>query len=435
VTTPRTPPRAYPEQPPGGWTIDKIRTAVNQLETGYTIEPASRLTRACSRSAIYCQGRDQVIDTVTGLPLAIDAAGPSWEGRGQARTIADHTRGWIGALLAGGCERWLIELGEMMNLVVGVLAYDTSGELWHPVSLQRWPYNAIRLDANERRMWAIVKGDTEQEITPGLNGWVVYAPYGLWNWDAAMVRCIGEPWAQEAMGMRDLGTRSQADSLAVLDMPFPGSDMESAEATAYLTAGQEIQKGKGILVRPSSYPDPRVLDLAGKNGGKTAAESLSKAERRMIVSWTGQDGTTQDAGGSRAAKQVLNGVLYDKVEAHVSRLYGKLTEDQGHEPGLITSQVVRPTVALNWGRADLSPLITRKVPDLEEDARLLSEAERATAFRLEVSELLSGGWTLTPADVRDLAAQRGVRMPDKIEWTAAPPPADPNKQPAQEDAP
>lgn len=428
MTTPRTPPRAYNELPPGGWTTDKIRAAISQLEGGYSIEPASRLTRACSRSAIYCQGRDQVIDTVTGLPLQIDAAGPSWEGRGQARTIAEHTRGWIGALLAGGCERWLIELGEMINLAVGVLNYDTAGELWHPTSLQRWPLGAVRLDPTERRMWAVVRGGVEQEITPGVGGWVVYAPYGLWNWDAAMVRCLAEPWAQEAMGMRDLGTKSQTDATAFLDMPYPDNLSEEL-IVAYETAGKEVQKGKGLMLRPMGYPAPTPIDLASRGGGKTATESLSKAERRLIVSWTGQDGTTQDAGGSRAAKQVLNGVLYQKVEAHVRRLYGQVTTEGAHEPGLITAQVVRPTVALNWNRPELVPLITRKVPDLEEGERLTGEADRATAFRLEVKELREGGWTLTEKGVQDLAQLRSVRLPDAVVWAESPAPTPPLADP------
>ena len=286
-------------------------------------------------------------------------------------------------------------------------------------------------------MWArVADGNGRVEITPGVNGWVVYAPYGLWNWDAAMVRCLAEPWAQEAMGMRDLGTRSQADSLAVLDMPLPpGIDVDSPEGLAYLEAGKQIQLGKGILNRPGNYPDPRVLDLAGKNGGKTAELSLSQSERRLIVSWTGQDGTTQDAGGSRAAKQVLNGVLYDKVEAHVRRLYGQVTTEGAHEPGLITSQVVRPTVALNWGRPELAPLVTRKVPDLEESERLTGEAERATAFRLEVKELQEGGWKLTEKGVLDLAQLRSVRLPDAFVWAESPAPAPPLADPPPPPAP
>jgi len=137
----------------------------------------------------------------------------------------------IQELLGGGCERWLLELGTMLNLAVGVLGYDVSGERWDPVTLERWPLSAVRLDPYARKMWALTTTG-EQEIVPGDGTWVVFAPGGLWNWDEALVRALAEPWVQEAMGMRDLGNRSAADAVAGLDLPLPsGVAPDSDEST------------------------------------------------------------------------------------------------------------------------------------------------------------------------------------------------------------
>ena len=435
MAAPKDPPRAYPELPPGGWTVEKVRAAISDLETGRNIEPASRLTRALGRSAVYRLARDQCIDTVLGLPAEVLPAGRSWEGRGLARTVADAARDVMRELLGGGCERWLLELGTMLNLAIGVLGYDTSGERWDPVTLERWPLSAVRLDPYARKMWALTTTG-EQEIVPGDGTWVVFAPGGLWNWDAALVRALAEPWVQEAMGMRDLGNRSAADAVAGLDLPLPsGVAPDSDEATAYMTAAQGLQKGKAGLLRPANYPEPRVLDLASKTAGASMKMSIDRVEYRIKVGWLGQDGTTTNQGGSLAKARVLDGVRYDKVEAHVHDLYGQLSADGAHEFGCLSAQVLAPWAALNWGRRDLAPLFRRIVPDLEEDERLAQDAARATAFRLEVRELAADGWPLTPALVQELARVRGVRLPAGLSWAPKaapelPPTVDPPAPPA-----
>jgi len=431
MAEPKAPPRAYPELPPGGWSVDKARDAIAALEAGQRIEPASRLVRALSRSTTYVLARDQCIDTVLGLPLEVLAAGRSWEGRGLARTVADAGREVLRGLLSGGCERWFIEGGKMLALSIGVLGWDTTGERWDPVTLERWPMSAVRLDPYARKMYAIVIPTSdyptgEIEIVPGDGTWVVFAPGGLWNWDAALVRALGEPWVQEAMGMRDLGNRSAADAVAGLDLPLPQNvEPTSQEATDYMAAAQGLQKGKAGLLRPANYPEPRVLDLAGKNAGISSKASLDRVEYRLKVGWLGQDGTTTNAGGSLAKARVLDGVRYDKIESVAREMYGQLSADGAHEHGLLTAQVMGPWTRLNWGRDDLTPLVRRIVPDLEEDARLQADADRAAAFRTEVRELQADGWPLTPAVVQELARVRGVRLPAGLAWEPKPAPAPP----------
>jgi len=431
---PPSPPRAYPEHPPGGWTVDKARAAIADLERGWRIEPASRLVRALSRSAVYVQARDQCVDTVLGLPLEVLPAGRSWEGRGLARTVADAGQEVLRALLAGGAERWLMEHGKMLNLAIGVLGWDMSGERWDPVTIERWPMDAVRLDPVARRMYAMTT-EREIEITPGDGTWVVFAPGGLWNWEAALVRCLAEPWIQELTGMRDLGNRSAADACAGLDLPLPsGVEPTSQEATEYMEAAKGLQLGKAGLLRPHAWPEPRPLDLAGKNAGVSMKSSLDRAEYRLKIGWLGQDGTTTNAGGSLAKALVLNGVLYDKVESHVREMYGQLSADGAHEWGLVTAQIMAPWARFNWGREDVTPLVRRIVPDLEEGDRLTQEADRATAFRAEVRELAADGWQLTPKGVEELARIRGVRLPAGLAWAPkapSPPPLAPVPPPAQ----
>lgn len=425
MADPPTTPRPYPEQPPGGWSIEKIRAAIDALEAGRSLDPAYRLTRACSRNARYVQARDQRIDTVLGLPLEVLPAGRAWEGKGLARSVAEDARTMLGTLLSGGCERWLIEIGRMMSVAIGVLEWAVVGGRWDPIALHRWPLSAVRLDPYARRMFANTDAG-EREITPGDGTWVAWTPGGMWNFDAALVRCLGEPWAQRGLGMRDLANRAAADSVAGLDLPLPsGVAADSPEATAYLALAKAMQQGAGGLLRPANYEKPNVLDLASRNGGATATASLDRSEKDLIVGWIGQDGTSTNEGGSLAKTVILNGVVYDKIEADVRELLGQLGAGGEHEWGLVTAQIVAPWARLNWGREDVTPLVRRIVPDLEEGDRLAQEATRAASFRAEVKELQAGGFVLTAESVRELARVRGVRMPDAVTYEVKPPPLPP----------
>ena len=61
------------------------------------------------------------------------------------------------------------------------------------------------------------------------------------------------------------------------------------------------------------------------------------------------------------------------------------------------------------------PLALRRVPDLEEDARLTAEAGRAEAFWYEV-KTVEGAMRrdLTAEELEELAAMRGVRVPASV---------------------
>ena len=74
------------------------------------------------------------------------------------------------------------------------------------------------------------------------------------------------------------------------------------------------------------------------------------------------------------------------------------------------------------------PLALRRVPDLEEDARLTAEAERSAAFWTEVETCETRmRRDLTADELEELAAMRGVRVPASVlkergEKVAPPPP-------------
>lgn len=414
LSDPRRTPRSYPELPPGDWTIPLVRSAIANLERGY-LSPASRLTRALSRDPRYVQGREQFVGAVQGCPADVVAAPISYGGVGTARKLAEEAGPMLGRVLADGAESWLIEWGKVCNLAIGVLTWDTTARPWTPVSLTRWPLEAVRVDLYQRRMWAqTTDGGGEIEIVPGDGTWVVYAPRGLYGFDAAMLRCFAEAFVGRRLGVRDLGNRAQAASVAAIVAKLrPGdASLDSPEAIAIEEKLRALQTGAqaGILL-PGDMPDPTALDLATKGGHELFKTNLETVTTDLLVPWLMQDGTATNEGGSLAKAQVLDGVLMSTVQGCVSSLWGEERADKSHAPGCITEQIVRPWALYQGADPRTVPLALRRVPDLDEDARLTAEAQRAEAWRAEVEGLRKLGYEITDKEARELAEARGVRLP------------------------
>lgn len=427
LSNPKSTPRSYPEQAPGAWTIPLVRTAIADLERGY-LGPASRLTRALSRDGRYVQGREQFIGAVQGCPADVVAAPISYGGVGTARRLAEEAGAMLGRCLSGGAESWLIEWGKVTNLAIGVLTWDTSVRPWTPTALTRWPLEAVRVDMYQRRMFACTAEGREIEIIPGDGTWVVYAPKGLYNFDAAMLRCFAEPFVGRRLGVRDLGNRAQAASVAAIVAKLRPGDaaLDSPEAIAIEEKIKALQTGSsaGILL-PGDMPDPTALDLATKNGHDLFELNLTTTTTDLLVPWLMQDGTSTNEGGSLAKAQVLDGVLMSAVQSCVSSLWGEERADGSFAPGCITEQIVRPWALYQGADERVIPLALRRVPDLDEDARLTAEATRAEAWRAEVRELRAMGYEITDKEARELAEARGVRLPAGLVMVDRPAPAPP----------
>ncbi len=417
----KNPPQHYPEQAPGGWTVDLIRDATRQLEQGY-LGPASRLTRALSRHPRYVQGREQFIGAVQGCPAEVLQSPISYGGVGTARRLRDDAGAMLAGCMKNGAERWLIEWTKVMGLAVGTLSWDTSARPWKPVALTRWPNEAIRVDMHQRKLFARLLGGGEEEIVGGNGAWVVSWAAGEFDFTAGLLRCFGEAWIRGINASRDIANRGQASGVAAIVALMPeGEDVDGNRAVSYQEKLEGLQSGgpAGILA-PPGYPAPTALDLATKDGSNMLKLSSDTSTTDLLVPWLMQDGTAKNEGGSLAKAQVLDGVLFSSVASTVGQLWGEITADGSHVPGVITSQVVRPWVLYQSDpnvetRGDVTPLAIRRVPDLEEDDRLKAESDRSKAFWGEVGTVEGIiRRDMTEDELSDLAAMRGVRVPETV---------------------
>lgn len=422
----------YPELPPGGWSVEKIRSAITDLERGY-LKPASRLTRALSRHPRYVQGRDQFVGAVQGCPAEILPAQVTYGGKGMARSLAEGAGQMLAQVLRDGTERWFIEWFKVMPLVIGVLAWDTVSRPWRPVSLTRWPFDAVRLDLHRRELWAQTADGRELPIVGGDGTWVVGWGGGVFNLDHGLIRCLGEAWIRGIGAARDVANRSQASGVAAVIQGVPeGTDMTLPSIPIYEEHLRNLQRGGAAgIITPPGWSPPSALDLATKNGAPALELALKTSTTDLLVPWLMQDGTATNEGGSLAKAQVLDGVLFSAVAGLVGALWGEVTADGSHVAGIFTEQIVRPWVryqlaegARDQGDAPempstpvdrVCPLALRRVPDFEEDERLAAQAARAVSFWAEVEMTESKmRRDLTADELTELASSRGVVVPASV---------------------
>ena len=430
LSDPRKTPRSYPEQAPGSWTIPLARSAITSLEQGY-LSPASRLTRAFRRDPRYVQGCEQFIGAVQGCPAEVIPAPISYGGVGTARRLAEDAGAMLGTVLGDGAEAQMIEWGKVL-FYVGVLSWDTTARPWAPVALTRWPLEAVRVDLYQRKMFATTQG-AEVEIVPGDGTWVVYTPGGFCNLDAGLLRALSEAFISRAFLRRDLVNRTQASAVAALVaklLPVANA-LSGDDAIALEEKLKALQTGSSAgIILPGDMPDLETLDLGGKNTMPLFELGHRIHTADLINPWLLQDGTATNEGGSLAKAQVLDGVLMSAVQGCVSSLWGEERADGSHAPGCITSQIVRPWALYQGADPRTVPLALRRVPDLDEDARLEAESSRAEAWRLEVRELRALGYEVTDKEARELAEARGVRLPAGLVMSVPTPPPPPVPDPS-----
>jgi hypothetical protein len=228
-----------------------------------------------------------------------------------------------------------------------------------------------------------------------------------------LIHTFADSFVDSRLSRKDLGNRRQGASVAALDAGLPpGVAPDSPEAIAFQAKLEALQTGgRAGIVRPAEYPPINTLDLGTKDGTPLFKLSLDTNGNALIRPWLMQDGTAKNEGGSLAKAQTLEGVMMSAVARCVGSLWGEERADRSHVPGCITDQIVRPWAMYQGADPRTVPLALRRVPDLDEDARLTAQATRAEAWRKEVSELRTLGYEVTDKEARELAEARGVRLP------------------------
>ena len=159
-----------------------------------------------------------------------------------------------------------------------------------------------------------------------------------------------------------------------------------------------------------------ALDFKG-DGSSIHAAIIDGNRGSLVRALLGQDGTSQNSGGTYTKALALNDVRFSLVEGDA------LIEMTAHATGWI-----RPWAEINFGDARFAPTVRRLIPDLEEDARRAGMGAAREAHASALKAYRDAGAEVTQALSDQVAREQGLPQPYPL--VAKPPPSLPQPPPA-----
>jgi len=163
---------------------------------------------------------------------------------------------------------------------------------------------------------------------------------------------------------------------------------------------QDLESGDDkVGIKPFGALVERLTDT-GTNWQiyKELIDASGRAWSRIYNGQDGSMGTNSSAPG--VSLEALFGVKSDIVEGDLGAM------DRGLNEGAI-----QIWCALNFADSSLAPIHEHLMPDQDEDARRMSEAERGAAFFAEMRAARDAGFTLDPVWVAGRAKEYGITAP------------------------
>jgi phage gp29-like protein len=318
--------------------VAQVKAALRDLETGHFAR-AAQLCDAFGNDDRLKGVLDTRVDALFGLqreilphgsePAAL-ALNDLWEEMFPSAELKSFLR-W-GLLLRIAFGRW-----ESTERAPGEWRFRF--RCWDP----RW----CRWDWATRSFWTLTEDGPEAQITPGRNGWVVYAPDGMQRgWMHGLVRSLGLLYLMRRWAFRDWARRSEVlgQTIKKAIVPANASDEDKRD---FLAAVRGI--GSESVFRLAQDENGRGFDLqlleATPGGEEGFRQLIEKCDECIAVDVLGQNLTTSmKSGGSYAAASVHDRIRVDRLEGDGMSLGPCLRE-----------QCAKPWAAANYGDEDLAP--------------------------------------------------------------------------------
>ncbi len=385
------------------WTLDSIRQARDAQMLGRFAQ-ASRLA-AASRTdyAIFSSFLNRLAPQ-HGLPVKLEAANET----ARALRIRDEGEALFGKDGVGihpdtltDIDATLTNHGVAFGINVVTPREDGSRIDYEHKS---WPIEFVRWDQASRSFRTQVDGQQEEAICHGDGRWVVYKQHDDKPWQYGAILPCALLWADHAFGVRDRAKASSSHGNAKIVGTMPeGVAIESAPGvlTPEGNAFRELLRVIASAETPVGIkPYGSTLDYITNNSQawqifKEIIDSGDKAADRIYL---GVGVTAPSSGGD--AIGYLFGVRNDIVEGSLRAI----------ERGILTG-IIEPWCALNFGDSTLAPVRRYLMPDVDEDARRKSVADRTTAFYDAIQKAKANGFDVNQGYIDQLADDYGIVAP------------------------
>lgn len=361
----------------GDWTIGGIRAALAAHKVGMFAASAllvddalgddrvqatlgSRTGALFGQEVKHCQAAADTDDECRKAWIN------QWQGFNALRPD-ESARRWSHQSVMTEAKRWAI----MMGFSVSELLWDTSVTPWR-VTLKPWHPQFIYYRWDIRRFVANTS-DGPVVIEPGAGKWFVHAPFGMYRgWIHGAVRAIADKWMIKQLAWRDRARYNERHGLPIIKAYVPATgDARQKElfVQSMSSLGQEAVVGLPQNVDETGY-DLELLE-AKDRGSASFSETISDADRAIILTIKSQNLTTEVVEGSFAAARQHGGTEQVTLEFDDSTF-----SQDFHE------QVARPYAMFNFGDPDKAPFSSWDVSPIEDrgaEAKSILDASTALA--------------------------------------------------------
>ncbi len=405
----------------GGWTVDRMRAAIDLHDQGSFWE-SSILAIAITRYAPIFAALKQRIAPVVGLPRQVLGGT-----RGLARIVAEEIRAQL-APRDGDIPHptWPAYMWGSTAVAHAMMGFAVWQHVWGDpqpdgtrlIYSRPWPTSAVQC-IKYRRTYQALTEDGPVDIIDGDGKWSLIGDTDFPHYDGAVralgAECLAGMYAQAS---RNSYADRHGDPKPVGTMPDKMVP-NSPEGDAFFDAMYQITEPGAYAALPHGS-DIKMLEASAQTSS-VFKDILDNVWQHVAAALLGSDGTMSKGTGVYSAP-VFAGVRLDLVRTVVKAIMRALNVGR-----------IRPYVAVNYGLDRVSPLpaLDLPLPDVDKDARTKSYGDRVTTLHAILAAEKDNGCDVTQERVNQLAASLDVEAPTlaktpgahALPTPSAPPPA------------
>lgn len=327
----------------GEWdkSVEKVRAALRAHENG-DFTAAAQLVDAMGRDDRVTGVFETRIQGLLGLPMELKAPDES----ARAKTVAEDVEARFWKMLPEAEVAELLGWGLKLGVGLGQIVIEREADVWKPRLRTWWP-GYLYWQWDTRSFW-VQTADGPVEVTPGVNGWVLYAPFGLERgWMQGALRRLAIPWLIRQWARRDWARYSEVHGLPARKAKYPQNVDKPEEKDRFFEEVANLSNEPTIGL-PQGDDGKASFDFelveAEANTYEGIERLLGHCDTSIAITVLGGNLGTEVKEGSRAAAQVQDEVRVDRRRFDAESLATALHD-----------QVLEQFAAFNYGDPELAP--------------------------------------------------------------------------------